>query len=185
MKITAITKFKQGDIYLLLKKLGWSQHELARRAGITDQSIGKICNLNFRPSSKNANKIQRAFAEQGEFIDILSLWPESFIGLERGSKLEQTKEIDSEILVSMNREALQIPFLDNAREKEELILEINEEIEKLPDRNREIFTDYLNNSDNDDSTLRNTGEKFGISYQRVNQICKESARKIRKQLNQT
>ncbi|HPE06283.1 MAG TPA: hypothetical protein PLW50_01025 [Smithellaceae bacterium] len=29
MKITAITKLKQGDIYLAMRELGWSQQELA------------------------------------------------------------------------------------------------------------------------------------------------------------
>ena len=78
MKITAITKFKQGTIWALLKKLGWSQSRLGQEAGLNATTIGRICNLKSKPTEHQANCIQRAFAKAGQYVDVLELWAETF-----------------------------------------------------------------------------------------------------------
>ncbi len=96
MKITAVTKFKQGDLWVLLKKHGWSQAELARRAGVAGSDIGRVINLDAKPSVALADKIQRAFAEVGEFLDVFTLWPDRFEGC--NVTIEQTQDVPAAAL---------------------------------------------------------------------------------------
>jgi transcriptional regulator with XRE-family HTH domain len=84
MNITAITRYKHGDLYSVLQRIGWSQKDLARKTGIYAGLIGKIINLVRRPTAEQADAIQKAVGDAGEYIDVLSAWPESFEGLKRG-----------------------------------------------------------------------------------------------------
>jgi transcriptional regulator with XRE-family HTH domain len=98
MKITAITKFKQGDVWNALQKAGWTQTELAKRTGIHVTRIGEYCNLKAKPNSEQANKIQKAFGSVGVFVDVSSIWPEDFIGVKKTITVQQTQEIDVHLL---------------------------------------------------------------------------------------
>jgi len=69
MEITAITKFKHGGLFKALRKLGWSQNELARRTGLSPNWIGQIINLHTRPSRQQADAIQKAFGDAGEYLE--------------------------------------------------------------------------------------------------------------------
>ena len=78
MKVAGVVKFKHGGIWKALKKLGWSQCELARRSGLWPNQIGFVINMKRRPSLDIAMRIEVAFGEAGEYVDILSEWPEDF-----------------------------------------------------------------------------------------------------------
>ena len=78
MEIAAITRYKHGGIARALQKLGWSQAELGRRAGINQVSVGTYVNLRCRPEQKTADKIQAAFGKEGIYVDVLGAWPEGF-----------------------------------------------------------------------------------------------------------
>jgi transcriptional regulator with XRE-family HTH domain len=108
MKITAITKYKHGELYAALQRLGWNQSELARRTGFNVSTIGKIINLVKRPSVKQADAIQKVLAEAGEYFDVLADWPEIFKGLKPGFKRVQTAEIEMDSLLD-HPEVLQLP----------------------------------------------------------------------------
>ena len=98
MQITAITKYKHGGLYGVLKRLGWNQSELARKSSLTPQLVGKIINLHARPTADHANKIQAAVGLAGEFLDVLAEWPEAF-SIKVGYKAEQTADIELERLI--------------------------------------------------------------------------------------
>ena len=83
MKITALTRYKHGELYAVLKRLGWNQSELSRRSGLAATLVGRIINLQYRPSQKMADAIQKAIGEAGEFFDVLEQWPEDFKGLKK------------------------------------------------------------------------------------------------------
>ena len=83
MKVSAITKFKQGDLWGAIKRLGWSQSRLAKEAGLDDGLVGKYINLLKKPTAEIANKIQIALAKHGEYLDVFAIWPENFKGLEQ------------------------------------------------------------------------------------------------------
>ena len=94
MRIAAITRFKQGTLWATLKKLGWSQNELSRRTGISASQIGCYINLKKKPSKEVADRIQAAFAEAGEAVDVMAIWPESFRGASKSIVIEQTRDVD-------------------------------------------------------------------------------------------
>jgi transcriptional regulator with XRE-family HTH domain len=52
MKIAAITRYKQGDLYEALKSLGWTQLELGRKVGLSIRRIQMAINMERRPSLK-------------------------------------------------------------------------------------------------------------------------------------
>ena len=115
MKITAVTKLKHEGIWSLLRKLGWSQSELGRRTGLGASGIGRIINLNFRPSPECADSIQKAFGEAGEYIDVLSEWPETFTGIKKGFKIETTADIPEDKMIDIySHEALQLAAPESA-----------------------------------------------------------------------
>ena len=78
MEIAAITRYKHGGIARALQKLGWSQAELGRRAGINQVSVGTYVNMRCRPEQKTADTIQAAFGKEGIYVDVLGAWPEGF-----------------------------------------------------------------------------------------------------------
>jgi len=133
MKITAVTKLKQGDLWESIKRLGWSQSELARRCGTDNTSIGNVINLKKRPSEDLANKIQKAFAEAGEYVDITSVWPESFEGFKSIQVFEQTKDIDVSFLLPRNQD----PLL--ALEYKEQSEFVEKALQTLTEKQREII----------------------------------------------
>lgn len=111
MKITAVTRYKHGELFAALKRAGWTQAELGRRAGLHIGRVGEIINLNRRPLQKEADAIQRALGEGGEYIDVLDQWPEAF-EIKRGTRKEETGDIPMESLLSC-REAMMLPMPDH------------------------------------------------------------------------
>jgi transcriptional regulator with XRE-family HTH domain len=113
MNIVAITKFKHGLIHNLLRQLGWSQKELARRSGLSYPMIIEFVMLRRKPSEECALRIQKAFGEAGIFLDVEQAWPESFSGLGRSKTVEQYRDIDAAHLLPLTKEALQIEAPDD------------------------------------------------------------------------
>ena len=59
MKITAITRYKHGELYAILQRIGWTQSELARQTNLRIGTIGDIINLVKRPTVEQADAIQK------------------------------------------------------------------------------------------------------------------------------
>lgn len=174
MNITAITRYKSGTIYTLLKKLGWTQVELSRRTKIRQQNIGQIINLFKRPTPEQANAIQMAFGEAGEYIDILSEWPETFQGL-KTNKVEQTADIDTETLLD-NPEILQIEAPPVEHYDDKLTAALEDAMSTLTDREREVITQkHIHNK-----TLSEIGREFRRDRQSIANIETRAFRELRK-----
>lgn len=174
MRISAITRFKQGDLWQAIRRLGWTQSELARRCGIEPKAIGKYINLQERPSEARANLIQTALAEAGEYIDVLEAWPETFRGLNRAPVIEQTQEIDVEQLTDADLLKLAAPDT-SANEKFYELME--QGIEDLDERDKKIMR-----LTSEGLTLEQIGRRFQISRERARQMREEAAGRVRRNM---
>jgi len=106
MKIVSITRYKHGNLYQAIKQLGWNQSRLAEKSQLSPIIISDIINLKRRPTQKEANKIQTAFAAEGLYFDVLEEWPETF-RLKKSAINIQIEEVPLQSLVGC-KEAFQV-----------------------------------------------------------------------------
>lgn len=78
MKIAAITRFRQGDLFQAMRRLGLTQSELARATGVSQSTISQILRMRLRPSVSLAEKIEIELGRRGEYVDLLAGWPKRF-----------------------------------------------------------------------------------------------------------
>ena len=172
MKIAAITRYKQGDIYTALQQLGWTQTRLAQEIGCWPYMVGLIINLKKKPTVELANKIQAVFGEHDIYIDVTKLWPETFQPLTKNLRV-QVAEVE---LLSLEGTTLSLednssPILDN--EEREIVEAF---LDSLSDREKEIVTMRFF----DGLTLNEIGLRLHISTERVRQIILKTLRKCRR-----
>ena len=167
MKITAVTKFKHGELYAMLQRVGWKQSDLARNSGLSENRIGEIINLQRRPIQKEADAIQRALGTVGEYLDVLSEWPETFVGLKRGYRREQTIDVPMERLLD-HPEALQIAAPEY--QDDEIEERVKSVISKLPERNRQILIKRFW----ENKKLEEISNEIGVGKQQVHNLEKRS-----------
>lgn len=171
MKITAVTKFKHGELYAMLQRVGWKQSDLARNSGLSENRIGEIINLQRRPIQKEADAIQRALGTVGEYLDVLSEWPETFVGLKRGYRREQTIDVPMERLLD-HPEALQIAAPEY--QDDDIEERVKSVISKLPERNRQILIKRFW----ENKKLEEISNEIGVGKQQVHNLEKRSIRML-------
>jgi|TARA_R110000868_G_C10690148_1_gene748229 DNA-directed RNA polymerase sigma subunit (sigma70/sigma32) len=171
VKITAVTKFKHGELYAMLQRVGWKQSDLARNSGLSENRIGEIINLQRRPIQKEADAIQRALGTVGEYLDVLSEWPETFVGLKRGYRREQTIDVPMERLLD-HPEALQIAAPEY--QDDEIEERVKSVISKLPERNRQILIKRFW----ENKKLEEISNEIGVGKQQVHNLEKRSIRML-------
>ena len=160
----------------MLKRVGWTQAELARQAHLEPSRIGEIINLIKRPTPKQADAIQLAFSKVGEFLDVLSEWPETFEGLKRGYRREQTAEFEMDRLID-HPEVLQLAAPENTTyESDELRDQIlNDFIEELPEKTQTVMRERFWHG----MTLKQVAKKINRQPERVRQIEAKTLRRMR------
>jgi transcriptional regulator with XRE-family HTH domain len=166
-----VTKFKQGYLYNALKKLGWTQAELAKRSGVSQQAIGYALNLRNKPSPSNINRIQKAFANAGEYLDVLTIWPEDFKGFNKSVTVEQTKEVDLALLgasIPALHDTMK-PNFDDARKI------IDETLSELTPKQ----ASYIRETFLDGKTCQEAGKEVGKTRSNYNMHRNDVLRKIR------
>ena len=102
---------------------------------MSQQAIGFALNLRNKPSPSNIDRIQRAFAKAGEYLDVLAIWPEDFKGFNKSVTVEQTKEVDLALLgasIPALHDTMK-PNLDDARRL------IEKSLATLPKRDADII----------------------------------------------
>lgn len=173
MKITAITRYKHGEVWEILQRLGWSQRELANRAGLQPHCVGSIINLTRRPSREQAEAIQRALGEAGEYFDVLESWPESFAGLGKGARREETIDVPMEHLLDC-REAMTLPALEKTG-LEELARGLDLAMKALSERERSVVESRFFEG----RTHASIGKDLGVGGAAVHLIESRALRKLR------
>jgi hypothetical protein len=127
--------------------------------------------LKAKPNTEQANKIQKAFASVGVFVDVSSIWPEDFAGIKKTLIVQQTQEIDVHLLQAKPHELHDTckPDIEFVKNK------INEVLDSLSDREKTVIKDrfYKNKS------LGELGSKFLVNSERIRQIEQKALRKLR------
>lgn len=172
MKITAITRYKHGELYAILRRIGWTQSELSRQTGIHPATIGNIINLAKRPTAEQADAIQKALGIAGEYLDVLAEWPETFEGLKPGYRREQTADVPLERLLD-HPEVMQLA----APEYEDDGLEerVEDAMSKLSPRHRFVLRERFWNGE----LLATIARRTKTSRERVQQIEAAALRELR------
>lgn len=176
VKIAAITRFKHGSLYQLLKKHGWTQIELSRRSGINQSDIGRIVNLHIRPTDDRINKIQKAFAEVGEFIDVLALFPKNYEGAGKSIVFEQIKDVEPELIADAVRNTLDY---HNVKSSEILHDGLQKALLQIDEIERIVINErFIQNR-----TLQDIANDHNFSLERVRQIQNNGLKHLRQPYN--
>ena len=176
MKVTAITKFRQGDLHNAIKRTGLGLMEVARRAGLSYRCFSSVLNLRSKPSRATCDKIQKALAEAGEFLDVFEIWPEKFVPLKKSLTIEQTEEVEVTQLNDFhNGIAASIPEFC-----EEEISRATELLETLLDDRERRAVKMRCGFDGKASTWEEIGNAFGVSRERARQITNLGFAKLRR-----
>lgn len=170
MKVTAVTRFKQGDLYNALKKLGWTQAELAKRTGLGKRVVGDAINLRRKPSSSNLDRIQKVLGDAGEYLDVTAIWPDNFKGFQKSVVIEQTNDVEL-LLPGMEPIALHDsmkPDFESARQL------IEKALGNLSEKEAEVVKErYF-----DGKLFQEIGGT--INRTAPSEICKRALRKLRR-----
>jgi len=168
-------------LFELLQKLHWTQSELARRSGITAPRISEFCRMVKSPTEDEKTKIQLAFGESGEYLDVIAAWPEGFEPLKKTLVVEQIKDVEIDAIAY--------------REHVQMIAEHNEQTE-LRERSMMELTDTLNDKERivierrfglnnlPTHTLEELGEMLGKSKQAVSQIQYRALDKLEQRISE-
>lgn len=180
MKISAITKFKNGQLWEALKVAGWTQTELARKTGLSKYRIGLIINMQIRPSDDEIAKIQAAFGDNNIYLNAEEAWPLGFKGLGKRLIVEQTREAE-EVLHLTNSEWVALP--DSTDSNNNIfhmsdLIDLKSALATLTVRERKIIEDrfYEDKESGQIATLHN------ISSSRLHQVEMAAFSKLRKKL---
>lgn len=162
---------------MAIRKLGWSQNELARRCQMNVGTIGDIINLHRRPSQEQADTIQRVLAEAGQYIDVTKEWPETFKGFGRTIKTEDTQDITPEML---EYKGASMALADVAEERQSVDLEalskiLNEQIDTLDKRHADVLRRRFINQ----HTLDQVAQDYGVTRTTIAQIEAKALRMLR------
>ena len=170
MRITAITRFKHGDLYNALKEAGWTQLELGRKAGVCASTVGIIINMKWRPTEEIANKIQAAFGRAGIVLDVLELWPESFAGIKKSIIIEETRDIEPvQLEGAIKQTPMQLMDLDITKEI------LHDVLQQLTNRERKVLTMRFFEG----LTMAEVGKRLKRSGSLIGRIEAKALRKLR------
>jgi len=180
MRITAVSKLKHGGLWAAIKRLGWSQSELARRTGMHASRVGEIINLKTRPTEDQANAICFVLGENGILFDTLEEWPELFKGLKHTTR-EDTIDVSGPQLLEAQRYYGQLPAPMSAEEyarHEDDKIAMAEAMDDLRDRERTVIR-LAFGMDGPPQSCREIGERIGRSQGRVLQLKNKAIEKMR------
>jgi transcriptional regulator with XRE-family HTH domain len=179
VKISAITRFKHGALWGALKRLNWTQTDLAKKCGVSIGTISRIMLLKERPSQRLADVLQSVLGGAGVYIDVTQEWPESFRGLPHGAVVEQTRDIDASQLDayrcfydSLEKEAVN---------EDRLLMRdrVRAALNTLDDREKQVIVARFGLDADTPMTLEDTGRKFRVTRERVRQMEAKAIRKLR------
>jgi transcriptional regulator with XRE-family HTH domain len=180
MRITAVTKFKNGELWACLKKAGWSALELSRRTGYPYQKILRFLNLQSRPSDGELLRVQAAFGEVGLFLDVEKVWPEQeFKGFGRTLTVEQTQEVEEDKLLAYAEQQRLLSEGTDVNLLPEYGETLQEAMGVLTARQRQVIEEFLEDPELDTKKL---AKKLGVTRTNISALKLSSIRRLRYQI---
>ena len=170
--MTAITNLKSGRLDKVLKQLGWTQSELARRSNMCLSTVEDIINLAKYPTEEEANTIQIALGEAGEYLDVLELWSATFAPQLEIGGLEHPSEVQLESLWN-HPEVMRLPAPEYGDSGLDTVLETT--MARLPKRMHEVLKRRFWKGE----TLQRIGEGMGVTRARAQQMVSNGLRKLK------
>jgi len=172
MKMAAITSSDNDTLNKALIRIGWTQSGLARRSKVNINTIVDIINFQKLPTEQEANAIQRALGQAGEYIDVLELWPATFAIPKSSDEKQPDMNIWFESLWD-HAEAMQLatPELENEGLEEAVEMVLS----KLSNRAYEVLKLRFWKGE----SLTRIGDVIGVSRDRVRQIESRAFQKLK------
>ncbi|MCP3682359.1 MAG: sigma-70 family RNA polymerase sigma factor [bacterium] len=176
MKITAISRYKNGLLLDAIREANWSQVELARRSGVSVMAVGHAINLKRTPREEIITKMQFALGEVGVFLDVEKAFPKSFKGFKKAIVVEQSQDIDPLQLVDIPiKELMDSNSCIEQVDRGEIGLLLSNALETLTERERKVLEWRWM----DELTYEEIGKRLKFCTERIRQIESKSLRKLR------
>jgi RNA polymerase sigma factor (sigma-70 family) len=172
MKMTSIMNGNHHALKKALTRLGWMQSDLARQAKIRTEIIRDIINRGKSPTENEANAIQRALGEAGEYLDVFELWPATFAMPATGHERDHQPEVQLNSLWN-HPEALQLAAPEDENEGLEEAVEML--LSRLPKRTYEILKQRYWKRESHEQI----GGVLGVTRARVQQIESRAFRTLK------
>jgi RNA polymerase sigma factor (sigma-70 family) len=173
MKMAAITSGRNDVLDQALARLGWTRSELARRSKVGMNMIGDIINFGRPPTEEEANAIQRALGEAGEYLDVLELWSATFTIPKCSAGEQSCLNIRFESLWD-HAEAMQLAAPEGENEGMEEAVE--KVLSRLSKRTYEVLKRHFWKGE----SPAQIGDVLGLSHERVRQIESHAFRTLRR-----
>jgi DNA-directed RNA polymerase sigma subunit (sigma70/sigma32) len=173
MKMSAITSTGNDALNKALIRLDWTQSDLARRSKINISIISDIMNLRKPPTEQEANAIQRALGEAGEYLDVLEHWSATFAMPNCGHEEQPCLKVRFESLWS-HAEAMQLAVPECENEGLEEAMETV--LSGLAKKTYEVLKQRFWKGE----SRTRIGDVLGVTHERVRQIEAHAFRTLRR-----
>lgn len=174
MKITAITKFKNGELLRALRESKMSGVKFSRFAGISQQRFSNCLCLRAHPNDTTKAKIEYAFLQLGIWFDSEDAWPPDFVPLTKATSISETQDVDlSNIRATLGYEYHQM--IENSRDVHQLEHETErtEILDSLSFGPRVVLAARL-----EGKTLSSIANRMGVTKARVGQLKDKALRDV-------
>jgi predicted DNA-binding protein YlxM (UPF0122 family) len=185
MRVAALTRFKHGMLYELLKDLGWSQKKFSIETGIGYQTINNICNMTIRPNEAQMSQIEIALGKAGKLVDMQRLFPPSYIGFKRALRVVQVADVEPWQLEAFRQHQTRLledaqpplpPEMIDTEDKLAQIMKLLEGTEHgLTDRERDVIHSHTFK----DERFDEIAERYKLSRQAIHNAYWAGIAKIR------
>lgn len=179
MQIAVKARAKNGYIQRALDSRGWTQKQLAHELGVDQASMGQYLHFKSVPRKKETiEAFERFFKLPIEMIFPETLKSQSFKKRFSKSQVWYTS-VPDDMLEYTSAGMIEHQTAEDYTQEYEVREELRRLLHKLPKRLRIIINLRYGLTDGQSMSLRQVGDRLGVSRGRVGQLEAEAFRKLR------